>query len=145
MRTLTVHAEVVLGLCVGLALALIVRNASLAATGGGRGLDGGRIGSQTLLVRFTVYPERPPTIEEVGVIPEGRLTAFTPGGNHLRIEAADGAILFEQAFATSFFLTTQPPEPVDRLEFSVVVPRPERGHRVVVVTPQGQVDREIGR
>src|SRR5687767_4839506 len=110
--------QILLSLVVALAVAVVLANAESINAREGRRTEPYRTQRDMLLLAFTVYPDRAPEIQETAVVPEGRITVLPPGEHHYRLEAEDGAILFEQPFQANFFLTTHPPVDRDRIDFT---------------------------
>lgn len=137
--TRLVEALIVVGFGVALAIVLRGLDASTAAPGAEPFVTYDNM----LQVTFTVFPDQPPVVSAVRTLPSGRITVLSPGANHLRIEAADGSILYQQPFDAVFLRYSHPPVDLDHLDMLVVVPNLDGARRIVVVTPQGEASYEL--
>ncbi len=95
--------------------------------------------SDMFLVSFTVYPRQVPTIEEVRLLSEGRVSNPPPGDNHLKLIAQDGQVLYNLPFFTDFVLIDGPSQPLNRMSYTYVLPYTEQVTKIALSTPQGEV------
>ena len=99
-----------------------------------------------LQVCFTLYPDRPPIIDEVSRLAEGRLSTPPSGDNSLKLIGPNGQILYTLSFTAQFTLLDGPVEPLEQMSYSYILPNAPQVTKVVLSTPQGEVvyDGEIG-
>jgi hypothetical protein len=136
--------EALVALLVALALAIVV-HCAVPGRGTGVGLELFHTHRSGILVQFTLYPDRAPTIETANRIGESRITTLAPGDNVIRLEARNGVVLYERFFAATFYRMADPPQMIDRLQLVIVLPDVARAERVVVVSSAGEAFKEIGR
>lgn len=138
------HNEILTMLAVGVALALVLRGAGLDSDAGS-GSEPFQTHRNLLLVEVTLRRQAPPTIDDVVVVREGRITVSALGDSHVRLEDANGKILHEQAFQAEFETTIEEIGPQEEVPMTFILPNPRDVRRVVVVTPVGEASRTVGR
>jgi len=95
-----------------------------------------------LLVRIKFFRENPPIFMDVLTLSEARIIAIPSGEYRIELVNRDGIVLFFQYFSV-IFLEGSPPQPVDEKTVMFVLPLIDGAAKVVIYTPDGQVNYDI--
>ncbi len=95
--------------------------------------------SDMLLISFTVYPAQTPTIEEVRLLNEGRISNPPHGDNRLKLIAKDGQVLYNLPFFSDFVLIDGPSQPLNKMSYTYVLPYTQQVTKIALSTLQGEV------
>jgi hypothetical protein len=96
-----------------------------------------------LLITATLRREAAPTIKQIAPLDQGRITATTSGNYSLTLLDASNASLYQLNFQPNYLSAGEPPELLNEVTLTFVIPSMPNMKRVVLATPNGVVTQEI--
>lgn len=96
-----------------------------------------------LLITVTLRREAAPTIKQIAPLDQGRITATTSGNYSLALLDASNTSLYQLNFQPNYLSAGEPPELLDEVTLTFIIPAMPNMKRVVLTTPNGTATKEI--
>ena len=96
-----------------------------------------------LLITATLRRDAAPTIKQIAPLDQGRITATTSGNYSLALLDNSGASLYQLNFQPNYLSAGEPPELLNEVTLTFIIPSMPNMKRVVLTTPNGVAIKEI--